>query len=293
MISPHLSGYRYALLRPGDVPPPGTFGIEMTDPALAAACIGNLDPQHGGPVGAPSAISVAATMPPPRPGSLLATLRPDADALGAMAVLAWRVAGLPLRGPMRARINAVDRMDRHDRGPWPGAGAVRELWPGAELSALSACCFDAGQPLAWRVARVADWLAAGKLPEFYADRARSSLRCLEISLAERRSAVSVSRGLALVTSDQRGALELGYRHAPTVVATNPVFCFPDVKAGRKHTVAAWSGAGLQEAARLLAQVEHGWGGSPGIIGSPQDRPSILSQDRVAAIVAEAFGRDAA
>lgn len=71
---------------------PNTLGIEVTRPDLAARCgLGNIDPQHGSnPQPACSAILASLTYPLPPVGTTLVTIRPDADAFGAMAVLTAR-----------------------------------------------------------------------------------------------------------------------------------------------------------------------------------------------------------
>ncbi|MGL5910210.1 MAG: hypothetical protein ACRCZP_09425, partial [Phycicoccus sp.] len=82
-----------------------TLGIEVTVPELAEACaLGNIDPQHlgsrhldgplySGEATVQAAITEALTWPCPPPGTQLATVRPDADSIGAMAVLAFRSTG--------------------------------------------------------------------------------------------------------------------------------------------------------------------------------------------------------
>ncbi|WP_197431098.1 hypothetical protein [Aliiruegeria sabulilitoris] len=279
-----MSAYRYALLSPGAPVQPNTFGVELTDPTMAAACVANLDPQHGGPAGAPAAVEAACRVVLPRPGTTLATLRPDADALGAMAVMAWRAAGLPVREAMATRIGRVGRMDRFERGPWPGparADAPPDSWPGAELSAMSSCCFDDSLPMAERVARMSRWLALGELSEAHATAGAHAQAALARSVTEGSTFARLSApAVALVHSEQRGALELGFRIAPIVVATHPFFCFPAGKCGPKHTVAVWEGEGLELFREVVVQHEPGWGGSAGIVGSPQSHPSILDPDTV-------------
>lgn len=75
---------------------PNTLGIEITRVDFAAKCgLGNIDPQHGGPNPNPdsSAILDSLSFPLPPKGTTLVTIRPDADAFGAMAVLTARFEG--------------------------------------------------------------------------------------------------------------------------------------------------------------------------------------------------------
>src|SRR5690554_3327662 len=87
-----------------------TIGVEVTIPELAAACVANLDDQHGSDAGGMAAVQMAAILTghdPDWPASWaaadpdgkggrvgeairagrFATVRPDRDSLGAIAVL--------------------------------------------------------------------------------------------------------------------------------------------------------------------------------------------------------------
>lgn len=285
-----------------DAADPLLLGIEVTDPGLAARCgLGNIDPQHAVGAGprAPAAIEAALDHPLPPAGARLATLRADLDALGAMAVLNLRAGGWQAGGPARGRIARIAAVDRFDRGPWPGRrllpateAELLDDWPGADLAVLSACVFDAAAPLADRVAAAADWIAAGRVPEAWRAAAGRRQAGLIASLAEGRTRAALGAGgrCALVLSDQPGALALGYRLAPVVLAANPVFRFPDGADGMKYTIARWAegDADLAPARARLAALEPGWGGQAGIIGSPQFAPSRLGLERVAAVVCAAL-----
>lgn len=120
--------YNYAVLDPRNIPaapandkvfesPVGVLGLEVTLPALAARCmLGNIDAQHtGGYQGLPAldpmwarndaayegddkwrfttAIQLATTCALPPVAATLATIRPDLDSVGAMAVLSLRAKG--------------------------------------------------------------------------------------------------------------------------------------------------------------------------------------------------------
>lgn len=297
--SPLLAAYRYGLVSPGEPPRPGAFGIEVTDPALARMCTdGQIDPQHGpqsGP-GAPAVIEVAATIALPRPGSTLVTIRPDCDAFGAMALLAWRASGLQLHTPMCERVARIGAMDRHDRGQWPGPRPLpkseeelRDAWPGEDLSALAAAVSDRALPVLTRVWFVLRWLAFGEVPEgalaVVVSRRASQCRALNDG---RISIRRVGERIAAVRSSEPDALALGYRVAPIVIATNPDFCFKNGTRGQKHTVAHWDGMGLRAFRARICELEAGWGGGEGIVGSPQFEASRLDADVVAALLSEAI-----
>lgn len=133
--------------------PVGVLGIEVTVPALASRCtLGNIDPQHGGGNASHAAIETALEAELPPAGAVLATIRADLDAVGAMAILAMRAepcsvcggegeveashagayaqpcahcqgsgAEMLLIQAMRDRIQLIAESDRFARGGWPGA----------------------------------------------------------------------------------------------------------------------------------------------------------------------------
>ena len=294
---PFLAAYRYGLVSPETPPRPGAFGIEVTDPSLARMCTdGSLDPQHGAgsTACALAAIEAAARIELPRLGSTLVTIRPDCDAIGAMALLAWRSSGLGVDSNMQERIARIGAMDRHDRGPWPGPRPLprseadsREDWPGEELAALAVAVSDKTLPVFARVQLAARWLAFGEVPQdaraAITARRGSQIEALESGrITVRRIGAKVA---AIQTSDP-GALAIAYCLAPFVVATNPNYCFGSGLRGVKHTVAHWEGHGLSTFKERMSALEPGWGGSPGIVGSPQFKASQLDADAVANLLSE-------
>ncbi|MEU4576009.1 hypothetical protein [Nonomuraea sp. NPDC023979] len=276
---------------PSDIPV-ATLGIEVTIPHLAEACsLGNIDPQHLGGDATTAAIEAAMTWPPPPPGTTLATVRADADSVGAMAVLTLRATNLH---PSVARMQIIADADKEASGPWPGPrpapapeGLVGPATPVMHLAS------DYTRSLPDRVELLALWLMdAGEgddeLGEYAAralDEAREALADLQISLHGH---------VAVVVGSHRLAFALGYRHAPVVVATNPGFSFAGGPPHRKHTVARWNSAtpavdwhGLVDKlnAEDPAVTESArWGGSASIVGSPQGISSGLATEDVAVIV---------
>lgn len=277
---------------------PHTLGIEVTQARLAAACgLGNIDPQHGegARCGAPAAVEVALTWPVPAAGAQLTTLRADLDALAAMAVLALRADGWEADDASHARIRRVATADRFDRGVWPGQRplpvCVDDLLhdePDTEVAIMAACATDPKLALPDRVKMIADWLRIGVVSTEHASTLRSRANRLAMSVTTGRTRVQpeAEGRIASVVSTEPGALRLGYRLAPVVVALNPEFGFSGGTAGRKYTIARWSAADLDLTTALaeLLAIEPGWGGQAGIIGSPQGHPSRLPPEKVVATV---------
>lgn len=312
--------FEYAVLDPRPTPeasaandkvfedaPAGVLGIEITVPALAARCsLGNIDPQHGpGGDASRAAIEAAMEWPLPPKGAVLATVRPDLDSVGAMAILGLRAEGvrIPAGGVRR-----IADADKFARGPWPGPRVLpttADPWPsegGAadtrELAPLGALCADFRRALAERVAGVEEWLLFGEAAfssaraPFLADyvgqveRERAEMiRALEEG--EVRVEEAAGGKIALVDSTHRAAMAVGYARAPVVVARNPSFKVGGGDPHLKFTVAQYEPGHVDLKAALaeLAEREPGWGGSPTIIGSPQGVASTLSAAEVVEVVA--------
>jgi hypothetical protein len=292
--------YTYISLHPrataADVPA-GTLGVEVTARHLAEACdLGNIDPQHLGGDASTASIEAAMTWDLPPEGATLATVRADADSLGAMAVLTLRAKGLPIDP---ARVQVIADADKEASGPWPGprpAPAPEDLvGPATPVMHLAA---DYARPLPDRVDQLACWLMNAdaddscdeEIGEYAAralDEARDALAGLQ---------VDTHGSVAVVVGSHRLAFALGYRHAPVVVATNPAFRFSGGEPHVKHTVARWNSAtlpgmdwngmvGRLNAADPAVTETARWGGSTSIVGSPQGISSGLTTEDVADIVA--------
>jgi hypothetical protein len=292
--------YTYISLHPrattADVPA-GTLGVEVTARHLAEACdLGNIDPQHLGGDASTASIEAAMTWPLPPEGATLATVRADADSLGAMAVLTLRAKGLPIDP---ARVQVIADADKEASGPWPGprpAPAPEDLvGPATPVMHLAA---DYARPLPDRVDQLACWLMNAdaddscdeEIGEYAAralDEARDALAGLQVDM---------HGPVAVVVGSHRLAFALGYRHAPVVVATNPAFRFSGGEPHVKHTVARWNSAtlpgmdwngmvGRLNAADPAVTETARWGGSTSIVGSPQGISSGLTTEDVADIVA--------
>ncbi|UYN93746.1 MAG: hypothetical protein KIT25_17035 [Enhydrobacter sp.] len=269
---------------------PRTLGIEVTVPALAARCgLGNVDPQHDGGADRRAAIDVCLERRLPPSGSFLVTIRPDPDALGSMAVLALRAHRGAVDTTVASRVARLSRADRFAHGPWPGPrplpAAVDDFDGCREIAALAALAQDRVLALSGRVGGIAAWLLGGDAPPQYREwvdrRRRTVLRRLRAG--EDRYEVKADGRMVVLQGGGVGALQLGYRLAPVVIAESLAFGEPP---HRKLSVAQYdaSHADLAAAAAELAAREPGWGGSATIIGSPQGRRAELPLAQVEAVV---------
>jgi hypothetical protein len=296
-------------ISPGSAIPPDTLGVEVTDSAFAAACdLGNIDPQHGfarGPVTqGRAAIDAALSWPLPPGGAALATIRPDVDSIGAMAVLSLRAAGVAFTPAMHARVDLVARSDCFDYGYWASWAAahpppVKEdlllalsLHP-LEFRALAAFIGKytnklRGDELPTSVAMMCDWLMTGALPPEGEAAVRTSDAQAAAAWAAGRLPVTLAcQGtVAIVLSQYPGAMALGYRHAPIVIAERRL----DGK--RKISVAQFARGHVDMAAldARLNSIEPGWGGSATILGSPQGQSSEVKIDDIVDLIEKTGAR---
>lgn len=285
------------------------LGVEMTLPAYTSRCtLGNLD--HHGPADTaetPSACEQALEFQSPywwvctdtgTPWSapfanqeqegpfpvLLVTVRPDADSVTAMAVIASRY-GNPWGEPTPVDEDLVRAVGRFDR-LGPSAGVVPPI-----VSAIARVAADHKRTLADRVAWVQKALAGGSDPVEVAQ--LIAARDAELAAARAASTVTKHAGgrVVAVVSTHRFATTLGYEEAAVVVALNPTmpvdFADPAKGTYTKYTICRYDAhvpVDLQSALAELQGMEAGWGGRGDIFGSPQGVSSSLTLEQVLAVV---------
>ena len=307
------------------------IGVEITIPDLAAGVDINIDPQHSGvkywrspssnipTQGDVSAIALISRegfdiLRPTVPREwedqkvAFATVRPDLDAFGGIALLWWE-----LQAPysvqqhssnaMRSRIQAIHNSDTFSRGEWQ----PRELGTGEDsyLAAIARCVCDFKVSMRDRIEHVQRWLETGEEPAGYrAAYERESGEILSAIASGETSVKDVSQviqgvkapivygggdyhsPIVVVQSRLRAATSVGYTQAPTVVALNPAFSMGGAPPTRKFTICQYRPGyvDLPAVRDELASLEAGWGGSPTIIGSPQGLDCNLSLETVIEIV---------
>lgn len=281
--------YHCSLLDPRPIPaaeeengkifqnPAGVLGLEVTVPALAERCtLGNIDPQHSGGNADFAAIEVAMTAELPPDGATLATIRPDVDSVGAMAVFSLRKQGITIP---KDGIQMIAAADKFSRGDWPGVQPLptkENPWPEATASAsdvealapLAACVADFKRPLAERVQAMEEWLLHGEgvntssiLGEYCAQVKKERLELISaLEAGEINIRMADAMSIAVVKSTHRAATMLGYSQAPIVVALNPEFRVQGGEAHKKYTVCQYRTGylNLGDVAEELTAKERVW-----------------------------------
>jgi hypothetical protein len=288
------------------------FGIEVTVPELAARCVANIDPQHSGGFQAGlAAIEVALNRDLPADGSILATVKPDVDSVGAMAVLYMRRMGVPITPEMLERIQLIAKADKFDRGDWPGRRPLptrENPWPEhsgklptQRLAAITSCVGDFLPSIEERVCSMIDWIMEeDKTFNPDGSTARRLTHYREVVERERQELITALENdeisyrlvcggkVAIVVSEHRAATMIGYSLAPVVIAMNPNFRQGLGEPYLKYTICSYSDRpiNLANVYSALNELEPGWGGGPTIIGSPQGVSSQLSMHTLVDVVSD-------
>lgn len=283
-----------------------TIGVEVTIPELAAACVANLDDQHGPDAGGTAAVYLAALLSGKDPNwaarwaadpdgkgarvaeairaGRYATIRPDRDSLGAIAVLSrpWSV----LTREQMGRIRRIAEAD--SSAPRPGGPADPGTGEPDVFSALGFLAEDRAVPIEERVHRHWEWISTGTFDgvETYLERVRKArAEVAELERLVRVETVGDVR-IAVISTTSRMGVVAAYRHADIVVAENPAHRWPQGHTTRKITICAQPGApiALHMVERELNARQPGWGGQQWIKGSPQGVEPKASLDQVVRIV---------
>jgi hypothetical protein len=208
------------------------LGVEVTEPELAAKCVlGNIDPQHSESRCDLSAIVAACDWHLPDDGATLVTIRLDADALGAMAVLQLRANGISLSDEAHERISLIDAADRFANGSWSGVrplptrlDELDEISPGPQsVGAIIRLAADREISLSGKIHAIADWILTGRVSEDARRNCSAAASALLTALSTGAVRVQdlIPGVLSYVAGSFPGALRLGYRRAPLVLAGPP------------------------------------------------------------------------
>lgn len=277
-----VTRYKFEQLDPAsDINPRFDFGIEVSDPRLLRGQP-NLDHHNSrNTAETPSACEQALALPSaklPKPGAILATIRPDSDSITAMAVLANRLEGRPVNEAL------VREIGRFDRGLAP-----TELYSDQTIRD----CIQAirrksrfNEEIHKKVFFVKDVLDGSVNMEYvqrlatrHRELARERHSRLNVELEPK---VVIPDKVVFVKSDTRLAMGHGYRHAPVVILQQetPHFSRYSVGVDERSKLDRYLGRAIRE----LNSIEPGWGGRSNIFGSPQDRDTKLTPEQVIDVV---------
>lgn len=287
-------------------------GFEVSVPALATEFGFNIDPQHSEGDSQMSCIlaiangalapAIAQRLETGKP-MLWATVRPDLDSIGAMAIqLMINECGEETLAACADRVSPevferVQRIHRADcsrTDKWEKRPLFSQDTPGYEhnesLGGIAKAVADYKIPLEQRVQWMYAWLESGVEPEGYREAWLKEWDEIKSALESGATRVNVeaSGKYAIVNSKLRAATSIGYAHAPVLICYNPEFPHNPKEGvfGMKYSVCQYTEgyADLTAFKDEMKKIEEGWGGSPTIVCSPQGEPSTLSPEVVAEVL---------
>jgi len=278
------------------------IGIELTDIEISRYCHLSLDPQHSDI--ANSNITSIEMVYKYRDKLLkmmtifktcsLITVKPDLDSIGAIVLAKLTMShNLELTGDMLLRLIAIANSDRHGSvSKWNKHRRINYFNEplfskhGIPIGLLSAIGSQ-HDTIETKVRYMTDYIVTGtfeKLDKYTA----IMLKKNEASTKTTDVEIVVDNKLVYVESNYRGAVGLGYRYAPVVLARNPNYRFGQAKTkGVKYTIAQFNSnhVNISKILDRLNALEPGWGGnSETIIGSSQTQPSALTKDEILNII---------
>ena len=269
------------------------IGLEITIPEISKKMTYNIDPQHNSKLWAFGKECGSTCIEKfkkilPSIGEMTGKelhiffLKPDLDSISAAAVLdiyldnpLWI-----LQEDISERINAVAEYDRHGRSKFSYSMKIpRGLF--MYISGWKNNICD-------KINLTKTWLLDGTFKNISKFN-RIADRKFKQSLFNSKTEIIIPKKLVFIKSVNRGACGIGYKYAPVTIALNPSYRFgiDDSRIYGKKWIIAQQTDGFVDMGGILyelSKIENGWGGSPSIIGSPQDRPSKILKDDIVDIV---------
>jgi len=189
----------------------------------------------------------------------------------------------------RCRLAELREQDPELRSAWrpqaaPASWLTKHLHREVCLRAVEMLVHDEATSEAQKVSWIATYLTSGRLPQAYYEPAFNEISRIAVGLAKGEVAYQVDGPIALMASEHKHVLRLGFCLAPVVIVANPHFRFGGGEDLLKYTVAQWR-LGYCDMHSLwikMAYLEIGWGGNGLIGGSPQGSSSVLSMEEVRA-----------
>lgn len=276
------------------------IGIEITIPEIAKYCYLNIDPQHDR-IESVNMTSVESVFSSKElilnlckifKKVLFITIKTDLDSVAAICLLQMYLTNFKfdLDSNLILKFKAIAKSDRHGRVNYSSKIKSDDFFKHPNFNmygiplGLIGMVADYKLTLSKKVQLMMSYLNIGtfKNIENYTSYMHYVVRRkIPIDMV-----VLVPNKLVFVRSNTRGALSRGYMKCPVVIAKNESYKFgigPNRITGSKITIAQYENSqfiNLLKLAEELNMAEPGWGGSSCIIGSPQNRPTQLSDETI-------------
>lgn len=273
------------------------LGIEVTIPKYEEYCAMSIDPQHSPNQNKITSIeyifnfqSNVLDIITQFEKIVLTTVKTDIDSIGTMAIITLLLnKKLRLDGDLILRLKAIAKSDRHGRKNWKNQKEDYFNFDDYNIyglpSGLPYMTSDHKITIEQKVKNMIDYLITGSFKQLnkYNNLVYNNLKQ---SNKNTTSKIIIPKKLSFVESNHRGGIAYGYKFTPCVVAKNPNYVFgqePSKIIGKKVTIAQYSDSDfidLNAVKTELNEIEPGWGGSNVIIGSPQNAPTKVPDDRI-------------
>lgn len=279
--------FNYVLINPRAEIPSYDLGIEITDPKIAQNKE-NIDPQHGqNPDINTSAIEEALKfdLNSLKENAVLATIRPDADSVGAMAVIELRKNDITIDESLVSAIGKVDSYGfKKAIEDYPEiAPRKKEITAASQYSLGKNSIEEKVKFMKRLLANKSNWEEIEKINKDWETKLEEAGKKLTVEELVKDQAV-------IVKGDHPLAFNLGYEKAGIVTAYNSNFKRPWIendKESEKWTIARYSEAekidikSLKEQLNALEKQFDGsgsWGGPANLVASPQGETSKIPYD---------------
>lgn len=267
------------------------IGVEIFDDEISLLCDINYDPQHRSSNYKKTALEMVFNnkdflLKINAENILLITIKTDIDSISTMALITMVFKKIfELNGDLILRLKALSFSDKH---------GYEDNWEDKESNfnipyynkygipvSLIIFISDIRVNITYKVETMINFLLTGEFKE--------NKKYLKIDKRKKNNSkkntfyeIIIPNKIVYVNSSYRGAIGYGYNIAPVVIAENNKYIFGNISnklIGRKYTIAQYNEKyiNLSKLKIILNNLEYGWGGSPVIIGSPQDKPSLLSK----------------
>ncbi|MDD5760834.1 MAG: hypothetical protein PHF45_02190 [Candidatus Pacebacteria bacterium] len=229
------------------------------------------------------------------PEGKMATVRPDVDSCGAIAVLMLKKEGKEqeINHNLVKAIGLLDRM-----GPGVFKDESKDLLKlsdeefGKINKALRAAQYKImveRMPLAEGVFFMEKLLTDKVDPKEIENIYQKDEQDLSKARAESKIEVFNDNKVVFIESLAKRSMEIGYENAPVVIAYNPAFKWPDGHATPKYSIARYDNHIKFDLEGLLKELKKRnpkWGGLENIIGSPQGEDPGISPEEMKKLVAK-------
>jgi len=226
----------------------------------------------------------------------MATIRPDVDSLGAMAVLILRQENEKNKKEGKEEniideelVKAIGLLDRMGPGVFKDKGKELLELNDEEFAKIDKLCRAADYyveiknfPLEEKVLFMKS-LLKGKIPLEEIEKIYEEDRNdLEKAKTESKTEIINEGKAVFIESSAKRSMEIGYENAPIVIAYNPNFKWPDGHITPKYSIARYDKYVKFDLKGLLEELRKRnpkWGGLENIIGSPQgENPEIKPEE---------------